>query len=64
MALFPGFLCPCVHVLLSPQLFFKSFSAYVHYPDDDSYEELDLKELIRDKHVAIGEPPIRLSIWY
>ena len=37
------------------QIFFKSFSAYVHYPDDDSYEELNLKDLIRDKHVAVSE---------
>ncbi len=36
------------------QIFFKAYSAYVHYPDDDSYEELDLRDLIRDKHVAIS----------
>eukprot|EP00955_Chlamydomonas_euryale_P041099 351893-Chlamydomonas_euryale.AAC.11 len=36
-------------------LFFRRFAAYVHYPDDDSYEELDLKELIKLKHIAISE---------
>ncbi|KAG1676391.1 hypothetical protein FOA52_001186 [Chlamydomonas sp. UWO 241] len=37
------------------KIFFRKFTAYVHYPDDDTYEEIDLKELILAKHVAIIE---------
>lgn len=55
-----GRLVPCFrdmvltcHVL--PQIFFRRFSAYVHYPDDDTYEELELKELIKNKHIAISK---------
>ncbi len=37
------------------QIFFGTLRAYVHYPDDDTYEELDLKELIKDSHIAFSE---------
>lgn len=36
------------------QIFFKEQKAYVHYPDDDTYEELDLRELLALKHIAIS----------
>lgn len=55
-----GMLRPCprlphAHTHARAQVDVKKLLLYVHYAEEDSYEEINAAEVIRDGHIAVSE---------